>query len=168
MPLTINVGLSRKLSQDFNSVGVSINVTAELDQGLLVRAQELQRQIGELYQQANEALDRQLATTVPPERYAAPGEGRRPAANNENRRYEPNGRFRGNYSGNGGSRNGNGRSPAPMTAKQRSAILAIARACEVDAFGTARQTFDTDLDSLTARQASALIDSLKESRPTAR
>ena len=68
----------------------------------------------------------------------------------------------------GGYRNGNGRAPAPMTAKQRSAILAIARACEVDAFATARQTFNTDLDSLTARQASELIDSLKESRPAAR
>lgn len=54
-----------------------------------------------------------------------------------------------------------------MTAKQRSAILAIARACEVDAFATARQTLEMDLDSLTARQASALIDSLKESRPAA-
>ena len=166
MPLTINVGLSRKLSQDFNSVGVSINVTAELDQGLLVRAQELQRQIGELYQQANEALDRQLATIVPPERYAAPTEGRRPASNGSGH-PGPNGQFRGNYAG-GGYRNGNSRALAPMTAKQRSAILAIARACEVDAFGTARQTFDTDLDALTARQASALIDSLKESRPTAR
>jgi len=149
-------------------VGVSINVTAELDQGLLSRPQELQRQIGELYREANQALDRQLASTVPPERYVVPGGGRVAPSNNGNRHYEPNGRFRGNYSGNGGPRNGNGREPAPMSAKQRNAILAIARACEVDAFATARQTFDTDLDSLTGRQASELIDSLKESRPAAR
>ena len=167
MPLTINVGLSRKLSKDFNSVGVSVNVTAELDQGLLTRPQDLQQQIEELYREANQALDRQLASTVPPERYVVHGAGRGPVPNNGNG-YRPNGRFRSNYPGNGGSRNGNGRSPAPMTAKQRSAILAIARACEVDAFATARHTFDTDLDSLTARQASELIDSLKESRPAAR
>jgi len=129
MPLTINVGLSRKLSQDFSSVGVSLNVTAELDQGLLARPQELQHQIEELYREANQALDRQLASTVPPQRYMVHGDGRVPASNNGNRRYESNGRYRGNYSGNGGSRNGNGRSPARMTAKQRSAILSIARAC---------------------------------------
>lgn len=31
MPLSINVGLSRKASRDYQSTGVSINVTAELD-----------------------------------------------------------------------------------------------------------------------------------------
>ena len=91
-----------------------------------------------------------------------------PTSNNGNCHCESNGRFRGNHATGGGYRNGNGRAPAPMTAKQRSAIRAIARACEVDAFATARQTFNTDLDSLTARQASELIDSLKESRPAAR
>lgn len=37
MPLSINVGLSRKASRDYQSTGVSINVTAELDQTLLAR-----------------------------------------------------------------------------------------------------------------------------------
>ena len=72
MPLTINVGLSRKLSQDFNSVGVSINVTAELDQGLLVRAQELQRQIGELYQQAAATLRRRKRDRLLPRAITQP------------------------------------------------------------------------------------------------
>ncbi|QOV89759.1 hypothetical protein [Humisphaera borealis] len=35
MPLSINVGLSRKASRDYQSTGYSINVTAELDQALL-------------------------------------------------------------------------------------------------------------------------------------
>ena len=37
MPLSINVGLSRKASKDYQSTGVSINVTAELDQSLLAK-----------------------------------------------------------------------------------------------------------------------------------
>src|SRR3954447_8338274 len=59
MPLSINVGLSRKASKDFQSSGVSINVTAELDQSLLARPDELQQQIDALYAHAQQALDRQ-------------------------------------------------------------------------------------------------------------
>ena len=43
MPLSINVGLSRKASRDYQSTGVSINVTAELDQSLLAKPDELQQ-----------------------------------------------------------------------------------------------------------------------------
>ena len=59
MPLSINVGLSRKASRDYQSTGVSINVTAELDQSLLAKPEELQNQIGGLYSQAQTALDQQ-------------------------------------------------------------------------------------------------------------
>jgi len=48
MPLSVNVGLSRKASKDFQSTGVSINVTAELDQSLLAKPDQLQKQIGDL------------------------------------------------------------------------------------------------------------------------
>jgi hypothetical protein len=48
-----------------------------------------------------------------------------------------------------------------MSDKQRKAILGIARGADVDPFATARQTFGVDFDSLTARQASEMIDSLK-------
>jgi hypothetical protein len=63
MPLSINVGLSRKASRDFQSTGVSINLTAELDQSLLSRPDELQQQIGNLYDQARRALARQTRTS---------------------------------------------------------------------------------------------------------
>lgn len=59
MPLTINVGLSRKSSENFNSAGTSINLTAELDQSLLARPRELQGAIDELYEQAELALEQQ-------------------------------------------------------------------------------------------------------------
>jgi hypothetical protein len=47
MPLSINVGLSRMASRDYQSTGVSIIVTVELDQDLLARPEQLQKQIGE-------------------------------------------------------------------------------------------------------------------------
>ena len=64
MPLSINVGLSRKASRDFQSAGYSINVTAELDQSLLARPDELQRQVADLYAQAESALNQ--AAGLPP------------------------------------------------------------------------------------------------------
>ena len=60
MPLSVNVGLSRKASEDYQSTGVSINVTAEFGQALLAEPDQLQRQIGDLYAQAHHALDRQM------------------------------------------------------------------------------------------------------------
>lgn len=66
MPLSVNVGLSRKASKDYQSTGVSINVTAELDQSLLARPDELQRHIDDLYAQAEQALDRRAGAPLEP------------------------------------------------------------------------------------------------------
>jgi hypothetical protein len=59
MPLTLNVGLSRKTSENYNSEGASINLTAELDQTLLNRPDELQDRVTALYREAETALERQ-------------------------------------------------------------------------------------------------------------
>ena len=59
MPLTLNVGLSRKTSQNYHSQGASINLTAELDQALLNRLDELQDRVAALYREAEHALERQ-------------------------------------------------------------------------------------------------------------
>ncbi|MSR04941.1 MAG: hypothetical protein EXS04_05040 [Phycisphaerales bacterium] len=61
MPLIINVGVSRKASKDFQSAGYSLNLTAELDQGLLGDSVRLQSEIERIYGQAEIALDRQVA-----------------------------------------------------------------------------------------------------------
>ena len=61
MPLTVNVGMSRKSSQNYQSAGVSINLTAELDQSLLADPPRLQQEIDRVYLQAQTALDRQAA-----------------------------------------------------------------------------------------------------------
>jgi hypothetical protein len=147
MPLSINVGLSRKASKDFQSSGVSINVTAELDQALLARPRELQHQIGQLYAQAEEALGQQAARLAEPDRRASrrhddpphPDHGRSPPDRDQSR-----------------SLNGAGR----MTESQRRAIYAIARRVGVDPAYKGRQIMGAELDGLTVRQASNLIDHL--------
>ena len=58
MPLSINVGLSRKASKDYQSTGTSINIIAELDAALLAKPDELQKQIDGLYREAQDAIDR--------------------------------------------------------------------------------------------------------------
>lgn len=176
MPLSINVGLSRKASKDFQSTGVSINVTAELDQSLLARPEELQQQIDALYQQAELALDRQVGVpqrqthTEPERQYRQPTQQRlvqqrrsyqQPVRSNGsgNRgRYD---QSDGNGHDNGNSRpNGNG-----MTQSQRRAITAIAHRINADPAYEARQIVGRELDSLSIREASDLIDHLKSLQP---
>lgn len=156
MPLSINVGLSRKASRDYQSTGVSINVTAELDQSLLAKPAELQAQIDALYNQAESAIDRQVQA------YGAENAPSASAQVNGNR-------FRGN--GHADHRNGNGHRPVNgnghrngggMTTSQRRAILAIADRAHLDADQEAHDLFGAGLDDLTIRQASGFIDHLKE------
>ncbi|MGD0463396.1 MAG: hypothetical protein ABSB74_13005, partial [Tepidisphaeraceae bacterium] len=119
MPLSINVGLSRKASKDYQSTGVSINVTAELDQALLARPDELQRQIGDLYCQAQNALDHQADALGDPQ----------PRRNGQNDR----GRDRHNgYDRHKGYDRHDDRRDAAMTASQRRAILAIVKRWDIN------------------------------------
>ncbi len=156
MPLSINVGLSRKASKDYQSTGVSINVTAELDQALLAKPEELQRQIDDLYSQAQGAIDRHAGTPEPTRQPA-----RRPAAaNGYPSRPAPAASANGNGHGNGHARAGGG-----MTESQAKAIAAIARRLGIDAALEARDIIGAELDELTLRQASELIDHLKALQP---
>ena len=152
MPLSINVGLSRKASKDYQSTGVSINVTAELDQSLLAKPDELQAQIADLYAQANQALDRQAGQPTAP-RTAARTNGS--GTNGYARNGTGNGRANGN-----GHTNGDG-----MTSSQRRAIESICRRANLDPDREAQALHGVDFGSLTIRQASVLIDHLKDQAP---
>jgi hypothetical protein len=150
MPLSINVGLSRKASKDYQSTGVSINVTAELDQSLLAKPDELQAQVANLYAQAESALQQQASGLNQREPTQRSGY--------DDRRNNNNGR------GNGSRRtNGNG---GGMTESQRRAILSIARRVNIDPALEARDIVGSDLDNLSVRQASELIDHLKAIQPS--
>jgi hypothetical protein len=156
MPLTINVGLSRKTSENFNSAGTSINLTAELDQSLLARSGELQGAIEELYEQAETALDQQDPD--------APGSGERRVAS-PRRTQAGNGHAHSNGNGrsNGRSRQASG---GTMTDSQRRAIHAIANRLNLDAGIECHEELGLDLDTLDLRQASQLIDHLKALQTT--
>jgi hypothetical protein len=155
MPLSINVGLSRKASRDYQSTGVSINVTAELDQSLLARPDELQRQIGDLYSQAQNALDHQANVLSDPQQ----------RRNGQNDR----GRDRGNiYGPHNGNNANNDRRDAAMTSSQRRAILAIVKRWDINLDAECRDFIGEEFERLSVRQASELIDHLKASEPTGR
>ncbi len=157
MPLSINVGLSRKASKDYQSTGYSINVTAELDQSLLAKPDELQHQIDALYEQAQNALDRQAAVEQPPQTSSPRTTGRydRQASNGNGGRGYRNGNSSGNGRGGGG----------PATDSQRRAINAIANRLGIDPHLEAREIIGADLTELTIRQASDLIDHMKQLEP---
>jgi hypothetical protein len=140
MPLSINVGLSRKASKDYQSTGVSINIVAEIDQSLLAKPDELQKQIDGLYQQAQNALDRHVGA---PEPTRQPPREQRETSNN---------------GGNGRAANGNG---TKMTASQRRAIEAIADRLGLNPRSEARRIIGAEFETLSVRQASELIDRLK-------
>jgi hypothetical protein len=153
VPLSVNVGISRKASRDYQSTGVSINVTAELDQALLAKPEDLQKQIGDLYFQAESALDRQVKHLGTPAQSRNGGDGRN-----------------GGYS-NGGRRNGNGagngnRGDAQATESQRRAINSIADRLGIDPALECRDMIRAELEHLSIRQASELIDHLKAIQPT--
>jgi len=154
MPLSINVGLIRKASRDYQSHGVSINVTAELDQSLLAKPDELQAQVAKLYAQAEHAPEQQ-AGGMSQRESRAESDDRRPARNNGSRVYT-------NGNGNGHRSSGGG---GGMTDSQRRAIDAIARRLNIDPAYEADQVIGTPLDDLSVRQASELIDHLKAIQP---
>lgn len=184
MPLTINVGLSRKASKDFQSAGYSLNLTAELDQALLGRPDELQQQIDALYRQAEDAIDRQAqggsSADAPVPSSASSGDrpngwhrggrnghagGDRPG---ERYREGVNGRHAANGYGGEAARQGNGSRPSRgggMTESQRRAITAIARRNGVDLAAECQDIIGVAFDELLVRQASELIDHLKTLQP---
>jgi hypothetical protein len=151
MPLSINVGLSRKASRDYQSTGVSINVTAELDQSLLAKPDELQKQIGGLYFQAQSALDRQADALVDP-----------PSRRNGQNDHSQDRRNGQNHNGHDDRRD------AAMTASQRRAILAIVKRWDINLDPECREYVGEDFERLSIRQASELIDHLKDSEPASR
>jgi hypothetical protein len=165
MPLSINVGLSRKASRDYQSTGVSINVTAELDQSLLAKPDNL-------YAQAESALEQQannMSRHEPTPR--SDYQDRRPARANGNNGHGNGDQNYANGGGNGYRRpngNGHGNNGSLATQSQRRAIDAIARRVNIDPVLEARDVIGAELDGLTVRQASELIDHLKAIQPANR
>lgn len=140
MPLTLNVGISKKLGlPNYGSVGAICNVTVELDAALLTQDTDgFQRHVRSAYVACAQAVNDELA--------------RHKASNDDG----SNGGTNGN-----GSRRSTGRS---ATQSQVRAIHAIAKRQRIDLNAELRSRFDVDRpDDLGISQASELIDSLKAS-----
>ena len=160
MPLTINCGLSRKCSENFQSTGVSINVTAELDRSLLARPHELQQQVSLLYGQAEEALKQEVERVAGASGDAATAVTPGTRSRYEGRRYDNADRPT-RYTNSTG-----GRRLSPMTASQRRAIHSIASRLGIDPHVEAQDVVGMELNDLTLAQASQLIDHLKAVAPS--
>lgn len=160
--LKINVGLNKKASKDYQSTGLSINLEAELDSGLLARPAELQAQIDGLYAQAHDALERQAAATAP---QAARPTAARPAPTPAPRtgytagRQPPVAQQGARPSATAG-RVGGGHTPPPATDSQLKAIRAIAQSMGLDAEAEAG-SLGFKFGALSRGDASRFIDHLK-------
>jgi hypothetical protein len=164
MPLIITVGLNRKRSENYQSDGASISLTAELDPSLLSRPEALQAHIDSLYEQADTALAFRSFPSVPQQHHCPAHASHQPSpsamvdtAGREDCSKQVGKNIRSN---------GNGQSVGRMTNSQRRAINVIASAIGVDPHREARALKGVELDQLSVRQASDLIDHLKaQSRP---
>lgn len=184
MPFIINVGVSRKASKDFQSTGYSLNLTAELDSGLLADSNRLQNEIERIYSQATIALNRQIEGSVGQQKPTT----NTPASvtvtvasldSLQNRHQQhattrPSGVLRvapmssvenpvvetvtNNFNSNGFHI----QPLRPATDSQMRALKAIARRLQCDLDIEAHDEFAVSLSQLDVRQASRLIDLLKQ------
>jgi hypothetical protein len=172
MPLTVNVGISRKSSVNYQSAGVSINLTAELDQSLLADPPRLQSEIDRIYAQAETALDRKAAhdgvTGVTETAGRIPAAPRRNTGTNghgPNRNGSQHEAANGfsNGSTSGIPHGGPHRYPTrPATESQVRALRSICKRHRLDLDHEAHEEFGLEsAEQLDVRQASQLIDLLK-------
>ncbi|MGB0766264.1 MAG: hypothetical protein ACPGYV_00985 [Phycisphaeraceae bacterium] len=150
MPLQISVSLSKKTSENYNSQGCSVSLSAELDQVLLTRPDELQQAIAELNEQAELAIDRKMNGGPSPT-----------APSSDRARFNDADHGRSNGSGSNGRSNARNQNGRGMTQAQRKAINAIARQLGLDAASEIRHELGVELDQASVSDASRFIDHLK-------
>ncbi len=155
MPLTVNVGVARKLGQPgYSSVGASCHLEVELDNGLLGDPEALQTRVRQAYAACATAVRDELKRlSSPNEVQSEPSVGETP---------ERNGRSRGNDPITDRAHPGRRRPVRPATAAQVQAIRAIARDHGTDLTGLLRDEYGVGRpEELSTAQASKLIDMLK-------
>ena len=170
MPLTVNVGLSRKVTEDYNSRGFTLNIAAELPANLVEDPNGLAEATNNLFQLATDLLDDQVqqATggTKPPARPDGRNGEQRPCPPQRPANGSRPGNGNGNGNGNGGGRGyrsgGNGHdAEREITQAQARAIQNMARRLKEDADAWASEQFGVPVRELTVKQGSQLIDQLK-------
>lgn len=166
MPMQLTISRNRKQSENYNSQGYGVSLTIELDQSLLTRPDDLQHAIDELYHEADAALERQASGSAQQQREPATngrGHDRNTRAESPKQRHATSNNRSTRTSGNtSGARKTSGSSGAGgMTQSQRRAIRAICQRLEIDPREEARHEFGLDIERMSVREASAMIDHLK-------
>ncbi|MFN3166137.1 MAG: hypothetical protein ACE37H_03630 [Phycisphaeraceae bacterium] len=148
MPISLSIGLSRKVSKDYNSRGYSVNLDVELPADAINDQQSIANSADRLFALCDQLLECQIS-----------GQG---VVAEQTRSSNTNGHRR-----SGGVRTTlnhvNGR---PLTNAQERAINSMARKLGNDADHYAEHEFGSVLADLDVRQASQLIDILKTELPT--
>lgn len=166
-----NVGVSRKMSKDYNSQGFSLNLDAEIPASLDDPEAVIER-IKELYDLAEEALDRQISENQSNDAFAHRDQESTDHANNGS----PNGHSsRAGSNGHAPDRNGfpNGKSATgdPASNKQVQYLTTLAKREKL--YGTKLELFIEETIGrrctpydLTKKEAGSVIDALspEESR----
>lgn len=153
MPMTLNVGLSRKVGEpNYGSRGASVNLQLELDSSLVEEPDRLRDRIRQLYQLAKASVDEELNDSG---QHVVNGQ-------NGNRLDQ----YRMSGSGNDHSSNGHG--PRKATSSQVKAIHAIAGRNRIDVTRLVQDRFNVQQpDDLSIADASTLIDELKAAQSEA-
>jgi len=183
MPLKINVGLSRKVSQDFQSKGFSLNIEGELPANLIDDPEAMSISVDQLFELANRLLDEQVEKAGPGSRPTghngnghadghSNGSGHR-NGNGRSESYAPRGRSNSPTNGynragaNGATRTretnstSSGKGGRHITQAQSKAISNMAKRLSYDPQAIAHEEFGTSFSELTIKQASELIDLLR-------
>ena len=167
MPLKINVGVSRKVSQDYQSTGFSLNIDAELPANLIDNPDAMAEQSSHLFQLANDLLDEQVrqaggkapVSSNPPRR---PAPSSTNGTNGNGHKPYRNGNTSPKTNGNGHTNHhGNGRGDRGITDAQVRAVGNMAKRLGTDGETYAIDNTGNTLSELSVKEASQLIDQLK-------
>jgi hypothetical protein len=176
MPTVVTVGLSRKLSKDFQSQGFTLSIQSELPATAVQDPETMARATQELYQLAEDLIDEQVrkADDLPtkrtperpsPTRNPEPVPGRQASGRASGQSYRGGGTQASRSNGNS---HANGQANVRgITDAQARALDKMARAADTTAERIAHDEFGVAMQDLTVRQASQLIDQLKQSLDSA-
>lgn len=167
MALIIKVGVSRKVSADFQSRGYTLDIQSEFDPRTLDDTGTLADAADHLFQLANDLLDQQVRKanedgqsgnghTPPPQtNHPVPARTRPADDRNGGNGHRPNGN---GYQGGRGRGQGG---PRPITEAQSRAITNMAKRLRVDPDDFAAQNFNRPVRDLSLTEGSDCIDLLK-------
>jgi hypothetical protein len=154
--LKVNVGLSRKLSRDYQSTGFSVNLEAEIT-APVSDSEAVVEQVKEVFDLAEAALDAEIERSQ--STAAIAGHDAEPVNNGSGRRAAPDNGQR------NPAANGNGRKDEPATNKQVQYLLSIGKRMRLSTAALEKEVADilgreVGLYDLSKKDAGIVIDQL--------